>query len=316
MPAIRPRYALVLAALGLAAAVLLWPSPVGAQCGTQASSCRNCHEVQAQAPVNTEGAWHIDHAFGDFCEFCHAGNVAAREQDPAHEGMVYPLADVEASCSSCHPADTDTIALEYASALGVDINTAVAQAAPVAEASDPGEETAEQAAPAAEQAAVPESGSAPGGAVIDLNARYQARSPGAPASPPNIGNLILAAMLVGLVGVFGVLIWRFEGLGDKWAELRGAVVSAAPTAQDVSSVPQAVDVPESMHALMPVLEKASPATISALSRLLEDDPQRGGQMIEALARIDPRLVEAVRRLDDQDIELLIVLVRELKERNR
>ena len=28
--------------------------PVKAQCGSQASSCKNCHEVQAQKPVNNE----------------------------------------------------------------------------------------------------------------------------------------------------------------------------------------------------------------------------------------------------------------------
>ena len=49
--------------------------PAQAQCGSQASSCKNCHEVQAQAPVNTDGTgWHQSHAFGDFCYICHAGN--------------------------------------------------------------------------------------------------------------------------------------------------------------------------------------------------------------------------------------------------
>ena len=28
---------------------------VQAQCGTQASSCKNCHEVQAKDPVNSKG---------------------------------------------------------------------------------------------------------------------------------------------------------------------------------------------------------------------------------------------------------------------
>jgi len=29
--------------------------PVQAQCGSQASSCKNCHEVQGQDPVNGDG---------------------------------------------------------------------------------------------------------------------------------------------------------------------------------------------------------------------------------------------------------------------
>src|SRR5450759_1323790 len=42
--------------------------PVHAQCGSQASSCKNCHETQGQMPVNNDGtAWHTQHAFGDFC---------------------------------------------------------------------------------------------------------------------------------------------------------------------------------------------------------------------------------------------------------
>ena len=37
-----------------------------AQCGSQASSCKNCHEVKGENAVNAKGDWHISHAFGDF----------------------------------------------------------------------------------------------------------------------------------------------------------------------------------------------------------------------------------------------------------
>ncbi len=48
-------------------------TPVNAQCGSQASSCKNCHEVQGEMPVNKMApAWHQSHAFGDFCYICHA----------------------------------------------------------------------------------------------------------------------------------------------------------------------------------------------------------------------------------------------------
>jgi hypothetical protein len=82
--------------------------PAKAQCGSQTSSCKNCHEVQGQDPVNADGTgWHQSHAFGDFCYICHAGNNQAKDKAAAHEGMVSPLADVKASCQQCHAADLE-----------------------------------------------------------------------------------------------------------------------------------------------------------------------------------------------------------------
>src|SRR5664279_767565 len=83
-------------------------TPASAQCGSQASSCKNCHEVQAQKPVNSDGtSWHQSHAFGDFCYICHAGNQQATDKAAAHTGMVPPLSDVKASCQSCHSNDVE-----------------------------------------------------------------------------------------------------------------------------------------------------------------------------------------------------------------
>lgn len=311
----RFRNGLIIAGFVLAAAALCWPQPVDAQCGTQASSCKNCHEVQAQDPVNTEGAWHVDHAFGDFCEFCHAGNVTATDADAAHEGMIYPLGDLAGSCSSCHPMDYQDIAVSYAETLGVDL-------AEVASAPDEGgaaEAPAADAA-AAEDTAAEETAGQPGedasqvgGAVIDLNERYESGTTGGRMTI-NTGNAILSVLLLGLVGAFGVLIWHFEGLGDRWAELRGRASGPAPASRPADAVPEGVVMPEAYRAVLPVLEDASPATLLSITRILSDDPTRGGAMIEALARIDPRLVEAVRQLDERDMELLIALVRELKDR--
>jgi len=100
-------------------------TPASAQCGSQASSCKNCHEVQAEKPVNADGtAWHQSHAFGDFCYICHAGNNQATDKIMAHEGMVAPLADVKASCQQCHVADLDARAQVYATTLGVTLGAA------------------------------------------------------------------------------------------------------------------------------------------------------------------------------------------------
>src|SRR5512142_1526808 len=73
---------------------LAWLATAGsasAQCGSQASSCKNCHEVQGQDPVSAKGDWHAQHQFGDFCANCHAGNTQATDKAAAHTGMVAPL---------------------------------------------------------------------------------------------------------------------------------------------------------------------------------------------------------------------------------
>ena len=74
-------------------------------------------------PVNSNGEWHTAHAFGDFCEFCHAGNVQAKTKDEAHVGLAAPLDDVKAGCQSCHPSDYMDKAQIYATALGVEVGT-------------------------------------------------------------------------------------------------------------------------------------------------------------------------------------------------
>lgn len=112
----------------LLAGISLWllatPQPAAAQCGSQASSCKNCHEVQGQAPVNNDGTgWHQSHAFGDFCYICHAGNQQATDIDAAHAGMAAPLSDVKAACQQCHPNDLTERAQVYAVALGVDVGS-------------------------------------------------------------------------------------------------------------------------------------------------------------------------------------------------
>lgn len=118
-------FLLVGLALVIASSIFLtMATQVSAQCGSQASSCKNCHEAQAEMPVNADGTgWHQSHAFGDFCYICHAGNNQATDITAAHEGMVAPLSDVQASCQQCHVADLDTRAQVYAATLGVEIDS-------------------------------------------------------------------------------------------------------------------------------------------------------------------------------------------------
>ncbi len=185
-------------ALVIAASIsLATVTPAKAQCGSQASSCKNCHEVQAELSVNADGTgWHQSHAFGDFCYICHAGNNQAKDKAAAHEGMVAPLADAKASCQQCHIADLDPRAKVYADVLGVEVGSG-------------------SAAPSAgNSAAVPVSvASATGGEANQCNAividdpnavnyaaNYDAIVLG--KKPVNWGNMILIGM-IGLITVGG-----------------------------------------------------------------------------------------------------------------
>lgn len=99
-------------------------SPIVAQCGSQASSCKTCHEVQAQKPVNNDGTgWHESHAFGDFCVFCHAGNDQSTDKVASHTGMVAPLSDVKTACQQCHTNDLMERAQVYATILNVKLDS-------------------------------------------------------------------------------------------------------------------------------------------------------------------------------------------------
>jgi hypothetical protein len=114
---------MLLITLGLALPLTVWltlPQPqASAQCGKTASSCKTCHETQGKLRVNTKGEWHTQHAFGDFCVYCHAGNAQAKDKAKAHTGLVKPLADVTYTCATCHTDDCSARAQEYASVLDV-----------------------------------------------------------------------------------------------------------------------------------------------------------------------------------------------------
>lgn len=95
------------------AALWVYPGISEGACGAAASSCKNCHEIKGEKKVNTSGAWHTQHAFGDFCVFCHSGNTAAAAKAEAHKGMVKPLANLEQSCAACHPDDFEKRSTGY-----------------------------------------------------------------------------------------------------------------------------------------------------------------------------------------------------------
>lgn len=218
----------------LAASVFLFSAtPASAQCGSQASSCKNCHETQAQKPVNNDGtAWHKSHAFGDFCYICHAGNQQATDKAAAHEGMVAPLSDPKASCQQCHVADLDARAKVYADALGVTVGGGAAPAAPAAEApAAPASESAPAAAPAAgcNQVTVDDPNA------VDYAARYDEIVLG--KQPTNWGNMILLGLIgVMLVGGGGYVINREKLVNVKFGDTKA--VDAEYPADVVEMLPQ------------------------------------------------------------------------------
>jgi len=230
-----------------------------AQCGSQASSCKNCHEVKGEDSVNAKGDWHTQHAFGDFCEFCHAGNVQATDEAAAHQGMVQPLGDVKANCSSCHAADYQTKAEPYAKTLGVTIGAGSPQAptgssAPSAPApQQPAQQTTTPQQNAAQpvQAATPTSNQ-----IVDYVTQYRAEHP----KPLSAGTLI-TGLLFGLTIVGG-------GSFVAWNEKR---LRSMPQRSDGTPTITATDErTQELAQLLPILEKMDAQTLQALRTLLSN----------------------------------------------
>ncbi len=217
--------------------------PAAAQCGTSTSSCKNCHEVQGQDPVSNNGEWHTAHAFGDFCEFCHAGTVEAKTQDEAHAGLVDPMVDVQASCQSCHPQDYKDKALVYAGALGIQLgdggsggsggaaggagsdsgatgggtsastagDTGAAANTAAASADAAGADAAGSTAAAA---LATDMGAAPSGELVDYNQLYAESI--APEKTLTTGDWILVGLIALLLAAFVVAVWKLEHWGDRF----------------------------------------------------------------------------------------------------
>jgi hypothetical protein len=224
-----------------------------AQCGSQASSCKNCHEVKGEDSVNAKGDWHVSHAFGDFCEFCHGGNVQATDEAAAHQGMVRPLGDVKTNCASCHAADYEAKAETYAKALGVTIGAdAGGSTPPPADSSAQSNASTQPAQPAAPQpapAATPTFNE-----ITDYVAQYRAEHP----KPLSAGTILISSMLVlTVVGGGSFMYWN-----EKRLRLMPHPAASRTTtgAADERS--------QEMARLLPILEKLDAGTLRALRTIL------------------------------------------------
>lgn len=301
---------IILGALVLAGLIIFWPaSQASAQCGSQASSCKNCHEVQGQDPVNNDGTgWHQSHAFGDFCYLCHAGNNQSMDKDTAHTGMVPPLSDVKAACQSCHPNDLQDRAQVYATALGVEVgsgggtssgSTTGGEEPPSGPASASG---SDQASPSSASAPAASSMVIDTSSVIDYNQQYSETVLG--QRTINWGNLIMGLLILTIAGGGGVFIFwnerKLRGLPPGKASLAAKPGTAA------MSLPKVDGYSDEVVSLLPKIAQLNPIGLHALKRLLEN-PEEASELLHSLSRLDPELVRHIRSLDRDSRALLLAL---------
>ena len=273
---------LSLSGLLLVTSIVLLSAPaVFAQCGSEASTCKDCHEVQGQDPVNNDGtSWHEAHAFGDFCYICHAGNQQATTADAAHEGMVPPLSDVKASCQACHPNDLMERAQVYATTLGVSLDdgtsvqvqptvtTAVSDTADTA----PAAASTEQAAVAAPVEAASTTNNdcvatdtqvvVDGSNVVDYVQRYNETV--LHQTPVNWGNAIL-------VGLIGLLVLGGGGF---------VVVNEARRSRTATATIEG-EYPADVIEMLPALTNLKAKSRKLLGRILRD-PNKTEKVLELL----------------------------------
>lgn len=290
----------------LASMFFLWPArEVSAQCGSQASSCKNCHEVQGQDPVNSDGTgWHQSHAFGDFCAICHGGNAQSTNADEAHMGMVAPLYDIQASCMACHPTDLDAMANVYATALGVEIgaggpsgDSGAASAGTTGSAASGSVAPAASAPPAASGVIVVDTTNLEG--LVDYNQQYAETVLG--QRTVNWGNIILSVMTGFLVVGGGAFVYFNE------RKLRGLTAIPKAAAKPAAAEPvNPADYPQEVLAFLPQIARLNPIGRHALQRLLED-PDQAAELLLNLSRLDPELVQKLRGLNRESRALLLAL---------
>jgi hypothetical protein len=276
---------------------LITVQPASAQCGTSASSCKTCHEVEAKDPVNTDGTnWHKSHAFGDFCAFCHAGNPQATLKEEAHNGLVPPLSDPKAACQSCHTNDLNERVQVYAVLLkkpaGGDTQNSAAPTTAPAQGPAQGSGTAtvqpivQPTVPPAAQPTI--SAQVAGGPVsaalddkqivvddpnvVDYVQRYNEIVLG--QRPVNWGNIILIA-LIGLVVVVGGGFVIFNEIRIRAAASATRKVDGEYPVEVVEMLPALVNLkPQSRRSLRNILAhpRKTDKVLDVIDKLVSDEP--------------------------------------------
>jgi hypothetical protein len=257
---------------------LLPTQPVSAQCGSQASSCKNCHETQAQDPVSNDlTTWHGQHAFGDFCYLCHAGNNQAPDKTAAHTGMVDPMKDIVAACKSCHAKDYEARAQIYATTLGIKIESLKATLAATANLP-----TVATAAPVAAATIAP-AASVPAADMVDYSKRYDEVAMG--KQPVNVGNIIAIVLIAALVLGGGFLVARREG----WFKI---------SFQDTKTIQGSY--PADVVDMLPEIAKLKPGTRQNLRQIIAK-PATAAELFALVSKLT-RKEEPPTTLDEPPVE--------------
>ncbi len=316
---------LVGAVLLMVGIVLALPQPAAAQCGSSASSCKTCHETQGADPVNTKGDWHTQHAFGDFCEFCHAGNVQATDKDGAHQGLVDPMDDVAASCQSCHPQDLQERANKYASILGIDLS-AGGGGSTTNTGSNNGVSGATAATPGSDTNCSSSVTPPLGGEEIDYNLLYTEATAPHPLLIGNWGNVITLMLIVAIAVAFLATVWNWEDWGKtiaSWFTNNVQVVGDAIAISDGQPVQLAANPAVTLTELNVALRRhpqlnelwsklvnSDSALLDELLKILNDE--QGPKLVHAVSKLDLKLAKAIEGMDDQERDLMLKLLKEMK----
>jgi len=278
--------------------LLLDTTKTSAQCGSQASSCKNCHETEAQDPVNNDGtAWHTQHTQIDACVSCHAGNPQSTDKATSHTGMVPWYSDVKAGCASCHPSDYEQLAQQYATTLGVTLGgSGTSPVAATPEATSVTTSTIET---------LPSGGgggivvSQPGS--IDYVQQYQQTVLG--VHPINWGNVILVVIILALLLGGGAFVYWNE---RRLRGLKGFFTSKASQAPTEGVAPVVEGYSSEVTELLPLIAKLNPVGLHALKRILAN-PEQANEMLHALSHLDPELVKRVQALDKDSRAMLMAM---------
>jgi len=274
--------------------ILSTPTRTSAQCGSQASACKNCHETQAEDPVNNDGTtWHTQHTQIDACVSCHAGNPQSTDKTTSHTGMVPWNSDVKAGCASCHPDDYTQLAQEYATTLGVSLGAA--GTAPFAGTPEPTSVTTPtmETAPTGGGIVISQPGT------IDYVQQYQQTVLG--EHPINWGNVILVVMILGILFGGGAFIYWNE---RRRRGLKGFFTSRAVQAPAGGIAPVVEGYSSEVTELLPLIAKLNPVGLHALKRILAN-PDQANEQLHALSYLDPELVKRVQILD-KDARLMLM----------
>jgi hypothetical protein len=276
-----------------------WAQKALAECGASVSSCKSCHEIQKQAPVANKGDWHQQHAFGDFCEFCHSGVVTDKTKEGAHQRMRAPLADTQQSCGACHQSDLAERAAKYGAAAPVSStpttptdssgsgDTSGTPSTDSASGSAGSDRTPPPPPPPSADSQVPVAGDPKD--LIDYNKLLHPERQGV-----NTATWVLIFLNVAAAAGLGGLYWAMDMAPKRKKRLTLADQFPAAVKEQAS--------------LAEFLAGCDHETLRALETILALGDE-GRNLLQAVSRLDLEMLARLKRLSQDNINLLFGLSR-------